>query len=288
MFTPPAAFSRRLLPLLAMLLVAGACSTDVTIETVGSAVDPAATTPGGVDGADELDPPASPSTGATPSEEAAPEPAETPDAPPAETEAPEDPQPDAPQPEGPLNVAARGERVAVAGVAADGSVPVRSSPRPRAEVIVRLPPLFDAVIGTGEGRTQAGTNWWRVRVGEDEGWVDAASLVRLGATTDITDTLLDAIGDVPRADTMRALGRIVARTRSDTDPAPTVVISVAPRAGAVGEIAYDIVSAGDGPAAGERLVVQGAPDGTGEGFVLTSVESTAFCSRGVTGDGRCT
>ncbi len=197
-----------------------------------------------------------------------------------------DPPDTSPQP---LHVPARGEPVAVVGVAFGDSVPMRAAPRAGAEVSAELSARFDGAVGTGQGRTNDGTGWWRVRVGQTQGWVDASTMARLGATADVTADVVADLGERPRAATMRALGRTVARARLDglTEAGDDViVVSAAPRVGDVGEISLDVVDRADDSVVGERLVVFGTPDG--DGFVLRSVESTVFCARGVTGDGRCT
>ena len=193
-----------------------------------------------------------------------------------------------PGPADPLHTPARGEAVAVVGVAFDDSVAVRRDPRPDAAMIAELAPLFDAAIGTGQGRTVGTTGWWRIRVGEQQGWVEASSMARLGATTDVTDDVIAALGDTPVAPTLRALGRLVARARIGDGEAAALVLAAAPRNGDGSEVVYDIVDRRDASIVGERLVVSAEPADDGEGFALRAVEATTFCARGVTADGRCT
>ena len=190
----------------------------------------------------------------------------------------------------PLLTPARGEAVAVVGVAFDETIAVRAAARPRAPVVTELPALFDEAIGTGQGRTDATTGWWQILVGVDLGWVDASSMARLGATTDVTAEVVEALGATPAAPNMRALGRLVAQARlgDDAEEQVRVVLSGAPTVGDLGEVVYDIVGRADASVAGERLVVFATPADDGDGFVLRSVEATTFCARGVTADGRCT
>jgi hypothetical protein len=199
-----------------------------------------------------------------------------------------------PDAEAPLRTPARGEAVAVVGVAFDETIAVRAAPRPSARVVTELPARFDEAIGTGQARTDATTGWWEILVGDDRGWVDAASMARLGATTEVTADVVEALGATPAAPTMRALGRLVAEARvgddadGDGDGDGRIVLSGAPVAGDLGEVVYDVVGRADASVAGERLVVFGVPADDSDGFVLRSVESTTFCARGVTADGRCT
>lgn len=195
-----------------------------------------------------------------------------------------------PDAEAPLRTPARGEAVAVVGVAFDETIAVRAAPRPGERVVTELPARFDDAIGTGQARTDAATGWWEILVGDDRGWVDAASMARLGVTTEVTADVVEALGATPDAPTMRALGRLVAQARVDADGGGggRIVLSGAPVAGDLGEVVYDVVGRADASVAGERLVVFGVPADDSDGFVLRSVESTILCARGVTADGRCT
>jgi hypothetical protein len=267
--------------LLVLSSVFAACSTEVEIRT--TATGAGTPTPAG-DAAIPPDPDAAP---------VADDP--RPDDPPADGIGPDGAEPDSGDPDGseqgadaPLHTPARGEALAVVGVAVDETVAVRAAARPRAQVVTELPALFDQVIGTGQGRTDATTGWWEILVGDDRGWVDASSMARLGATTDVTAEVVEALGTDPGAPTMRALGRLVARARlgDEAEEQARVVLSGAPAVGEVGEVVFDIVGRADDSVAGERLVVFATPDG--DGFVLSSVSSTTFCRRGVTADGRCT
>jgi hypothetical protein len=190
----------------------------------------------------------------------------------------------------PLHTPARGEPLAVVGIGFDETVAVRSEPRPDAPVVAELPTLFDQGVGTGQGRTVDATGWWRIRVGQARGWVEASSMARLGATTDVTADVVEALGTTPKAPNLRALGRVVAEARlgDGADEQARIVLSGAPTVGDLGEVVYDIVGRGDASVAGERLVVFATRADDGDGFVLRSVESTVFCARGIVADGRCT
>jgi hypothetical protein len=74
---------------------------------------------------------------------------------------------------------------------------------------------------------------------------------------------------------------------SSDDPPSRIVMSVAPTVGDLGEVTYDVVGLGDDALGGVRLHVFGDPAEGGEGFVLSNVERTFICSRGVTDDGFC-
>jgi hypothetical protein len=63
-------------------------------------------------------------------------------------------------------------------------------------------------------------------------------------------------------------------------------MSVSPTVGDLGEVTYDVVGLGDDALGGVRIHIFGDP-AEGEGFILSSVERTFICSRGVTDDGFC-
>jgi hypothetical protein len=279
---------------LVLVSASAACSTEVEVRT--TATDELTPTAGGDAGAPaDSEAATSPPADDAESDTATVEAGES-DASPGTAE-PAGPEPDGSEPDesepvvdAPLHTPARGEAVAVVGVAFDETVSVRAAARPRARVVTELPALFDEAIGTGQGRTNATTGWWQILVGDDQGWVEASSMARLGATTDVTAEVVESLGATPGAATMRALGRLVAEARigADAEAQERVVLSGAPTVGDLGEVVYDIVGRADASVAGERLVVFAAPAEDGDGFVLRSVESTAFCARGVTADGRCT
>jgi hypothetical protein len=71
------------------------------------------------------------------------------------------------------------------------------------------------------------------------------------------------------------------------DPPSRIAMSVAPVVGDLGEVTYDVVGLADDALFGVRLHVFGDPAEGGEGFVLSNIERTLICSRGVTDDGLC-
>jgi hypothetical protein len=186
-----------------------------------------------------------------------------------------------------LYVPAKGEIVAVVGVSFDDSLEVHQAPGENTPLIGTLAPLADDVISAGEGRALPNSIWWRVTEGDLDGWVGSRFVSRLGVTNDITSQIVESLGEIPTAETMSSLARIVADERSSEEPPSRIVISVAPTEGDLGEITVDVVGLGDDAVEGERLHVFGQPTESGEGFSLKAVEATVMCSRGVTESGLC-
>ena len=92
---------------------------------------------------------------------------------------------------------------------------------------------------------------------------------------------------------MLELGQIVADALKPVDPeiTPLIVPVVAPTAGDLGEVTYDVVGLADDSTRALRIHVFGQPDDGGEGFTLKSAEETGMCDsvRGGPGtfDGAC-
>lgn len=181
----------------------------------------------------------------------------------------------------------RGVPVAVVGVAFDDILEVHDAPGENATTIATFEPLEDAIISAGEGRTLPSSIWWRVTLGDIDGWVGSRFMTQLGVTVDITSQIVDSTGSRPAAETMVDLGMIVANDRASDDPPSNIVISSAPTVGDLGEIIIDVVGYPDDAVKGERLHIFGQPLESGEGFSLMAVESTVMCRRGVSQDGLC-
>ncbi len=177
--------------------------------------------------------------------------------------------------------APKGAVLGVVGVAHDDVLNVRAQPG-MTDIVTTLAPTADDVVSEDEGRQLPGSTWWKVTANGRTGWVNARYLAYLGWVEDITASVVRQQGGYPTASTMRALGRTVAETLASADPPSTIVMSVAPTVGDLGEVTYDVVGVGDDALAGFRLQVFGAPDG--DGFDLKSVEATVLCARGLTGE----
>jgi hypothetical protein len=143
------------------------------------------------------------------------------------------------------------------------------------------------MIATGRARSLPQSIWFEVDAEGVTGWVSSAFVGFLGLTDDATAEVIETLGDTPTAETMLDLGLIVAEVMSSDEPPSRIVMSVGPTVGDLGEVTYDVVGLGDDALGGIRLHIFGDPAEGGEGFVLSNVERTFICSRGVTDDGFC-
>ena len=182
---------------------------------------------------------------------------------------------------------AAGEELAVVGVAHDDVLNVRSEPGTDSEVVAELEPTATGLIAMGRARSLPQSIWFEVEVEGVTGWVSSAFVGYLGLTDDATAEVIETLGDTPAAETMLDLGLIVAEVMSSDEPPSRIVMSVAPTVGDLGEVTYDVVGLGDDALGGVRLHIFGDPAEGGEGFVLSNLERTFICSRGVTDDGFC-
>jgi hypothetical protein len=177
-----------------------------------------------------------------------------------------------------------GDRLAVAGVAADDTLNVRTAPGTGADVLFELEPLATDVEATGHNRSiEGGGVWAEVTDGDRRGWANVAFLAYLGATRDVTSE----IGMPPAAETMVEIGQQVATLRAGDAPDPDVTVVAGPTVGDLGEITVDVVGLADDAQTGERLAVFAEPLPDGETFRTRTVEATTLCARGVTDDGLC-
>lgn len=263
-----------------------ATAVDVATPTeVAPTAEPPATTPPTPTvepEATSADPTATPETTQVPDATATPQATQGPAATPIATSVPNLPGSD-----WDLFVPDTGETVAVVGVAYDDILEVHAEPGENTPLVGTFEPVADDIVSLGEGRMLSVSVWWRVNRGEVTGWVGSRFMSRLGFTDDITSQVVDSIGEIPAAETMLDLGMLVAEQRASIDPPSSVVVSVAPTVGDLGEITIDVVGLGDDAVEGERLHVFGQPLESGEGFSLAAVEATIMCSRGVTADGFC-
>ena len=174
-----------------------------------------------------------------------------------------------------------GAVLGVVGVAHDDVLNVREFPGLTA-IVARLAPTAEDVVSAGEGRLLTDSVWWKITASGTTGWVNARFVAHLDGVHDLTSAVVRDHGSYPTGPTMEALGRTVAETVASDDPPSTIVMSVAPSSGDLGEVTYDVIGIGDDAQAGWRLHVFGTPDGGS--FELKSVEATALCDRGITGD----
>ncbi|MYE64871.1 MAG: hypothetical protein F4231_02975 [Acidimicrobiaceae bacterium] len=213
---------------------------------------------------------------------------------------------------------AEGAGLAVVGIRYDSALNMRAVPN--GEIIARLDNVMDGVrdpaiyvrrpdsddiittvvwkrgvVATGNTRELTTSIWHEFLAGDLTGWSSAAFLAQLGATEDATSEVVDALGELPVADTMVELGLEVAQTMASQEPRSSVVVSGAPGlAGDLGQVTIDIVGIGDDSVRGFRLVVfahpaeDWTPDDPGP-FTLKSVERTVLCHshRGVSDEGLC-
>lgn len=178
-----------------------------------------------------------------------------------------------------------GQALAVVGVAAGRTLAVQALPGPGQSRSAALPPLATSVVATGRARLVGSVVWDEVTAQGVRGWAEGSHLAVPAHATDLTAEVVERLGRRPVAETMLDLGTAVARAYVSTEPPSTVVTSVAPTVGDLGEITMDVVGLGDDSVVALRLHVFGTP---GQGsFTLKSVEATSFCSRGVSPSGRC-
>jgi galactitol-specific phosphotransferase system IIB component len=173
---------------------------------------------------------------------------------------------------------AAGDTLAVVGVAHDDALNLRAAPGADQEILERIPPTYDALTAVGKTRELPGSLWIGVDYEGTEGWVNLRYTGYLGDTTDITHTVTEQLGGAPGAETMLELGLIVAEGIAG-DPSADIVMSVAPSAGDLGEVTFDVTGFEDDSVRGSRLHVFGQP--IDEAFLLASVEGTVICARGV-------
>ena len=180
-----------------------------------------------------------------------------------------------------------GDELAAIGVAHDDVLNVRAAPGTDAAIVAELVPTATGITATGRARSLPESIWYEVEVDGVTGWVSSAFVGFLGLIDDATAEVISALGETPGAETMLDLGLVVAEAMASDDPPPRIVMSVAPTVGDLGEVTYDVVGLGDDALGGLRLHVFGDPAGGSEGFVMSNVERTFICSRGVTDDGFC-
>ena len=180
---------------------------------------------------------------------------------------------------------AAGDTIAVIGVAHDDVLNLRAAPGADQEVVAEIPNLADGLTALGNTRDIGDSFWIEVEHDGTTGWVHYGFIGYLGATDDMTSTVIDQLGETPIAETMLDIGAAVAATFASDEPESDIVLTVAPTVGDLGEVTYDVIGIGDDAVRGFRVHVFGQPED--ETFGLKSVEVTALCGRGVTAEGLC-
>ena len=177
----------------------------------------------------------------------------------------------------------QGSELGVMGVAHDDVLNVRAGPGTDQRIVATAAPTADDLVATGRARRLSRSIWYEVTVDGTTGWASSRFLGFVDGTDDVTAAFLGG-QPPPAAETMVELGQMVAAHFASEDPPSRIVQSVAPSVGDLGEVTYDVVGLGDDSVAGFRLHVFAAPHDSGDGFVLTSIESTTFCWRGSDGE----
>lgn len=176
-------------------------------------------------------------------------------------------------------------RMAVVGVPAGETLPVRERPSEESEVVFELAPTDMSAIATGHNRHVGDAFWSEITVDGEPGWADTSFLLQPGQVADVTAEMFPSPSDRPSAATLEELGQLVAGRRASTDPPSRIVVVDGPATGDLGEITVDVLGFGDDSVGGERLTVFAEPaDGN---FTVRTVEVMTLCSRGVTDDGLC-
>jgi hypothetical protein len=180
---------------------------------------------------------------------------------------------------------ARGDILAVIGVAHDDVLNLRSAPGADQDIVGEIPPLHADLTALGQTRQLPGSMWIAVEFDGADGWVNFSFVAYLGSTTDATASIVSNLGETPSADTMLDLGLIIARSLASEEPESDLVVTVAPTLGDLGEVTYDVIGLADDAVRGLRVHVFGQPGD--DGFTLRTVEMTALCGRGADVDGSC-
>ncbi len=179
---------------------------------------------------------------------------------------------------------ASGDELAVVGIAYDDVLNVRAAPGAFNPILDTIEPTGTATP-TGTARDLGRAIWFEHDTGDAVGWSNLSFAAYAGGTDDATEEVLSLLGEIPIAESMGALGLIVAMSLASSDPASRIVMSVAPTQGDLGEVTYDVIGLGDDSVYGYRLHIFG--EEVIDGFSLDTVERTALCSRGVDADGLC-
>jgi len=179
---------------------------------------------------------------------------------------------------------ASGDLLAVVGLAHDDVLNVRAAPGAFNPILDTIEPT-GTTTATGTARDLGRAIWFEHDTGEAVGWSNLSFAAYAGGTDDATEEVLSVLGEIPIAESMGALGLIVAGSLASSEPASRIVMSVAPTQGDLGEVTYDVIGLGDDSVYGYRLHILG--EEVIDGFSLDTVERTALCSLGVDAEGLC-
>ena len=110
--------------------------------------------------------------------------------------------------------------------------------------------------------------------------------VFVGGTDDITWRVVEILGSIPSAETMTALGHLVASALvpDEGEGAPQISVVKGQVIGDLGEITLDVVGLADYSILGYRLRIFAHPPEAEGDFTLKTVERTPLCRRGVSGE----
>jgi hypothetical protein len=175
-----------------------------------------------------------------------------------------------------------GDVLSVVGVAHDDVLNVRVGPGIFNSIVDTLDPTGETAAN-GIARDLGLAIWVEHNTGAEVGWSNSAYFAFAGGTDDATPEVVAVLGEVPTADSMEALGLIVAGSLASTEPVSFLVMTVAPSVGDLAEVTYDVIGLGDDSIHGYRLHI--FADSVADGFSLRNVERTFLCGRGVTEDG---
>jgi hypothetical protein len=175
-----------------------------------------------------------------------------------------------------------GDVLSVVGVAHNDVLNVRAGPGIFNSIVDTLDPTGDTAAN-GIARDLGLAIWVEHNTGAEVGWSNSAYFAFAGGTDDATPEVVAVLGEVPTADSMEALGLIVAGSLASTEPVSVLVMTVAPSVGDLAEVTYDVIGLGDDSIYGYRLHIFAEP--VTDGFSLRNVERTFLCGRGVTEDG---
>jgi hypothetical protein len=178
-----------------------------------------------------------------------------------------------------------GDVLGVIGVAHNDVLNIRNGPGVGFEIVTTLGPTDDA-IATGRARQIPGAFWYEIEAGGVNGWANMRFLAYIGGVDDATSQIVVEIGGaIPEAETMFELGLLVAEAYPRyEDVESQITMTVAPTGGDLGEVTFDVIGLADDSQVGVRLHVLGQPTENNEGFALRTVERTALCGRGLSGE----
>lgn len=174
-----------------------------------------------------------------------------------------------------------GETLAVASVAADDVLNVRTRPGPDFDVVFTAEPTAQDLTATGHNRRLGGHIWAEVKRGSERGWANTEFLLQPGRVTDETATLYPSPSDRPRAETLTQLAEVVAAEVATERPPSEVTVVDGPSVGDLGEVIVDVIGMGDDAVGGFRLYLFAEEVEGGKSWVLRTVEQQLLCSRGV-------